>query len=155
MEEVEARLRFTRECLGSARDKANIFRMLRGPDGRVMFLPSWWRDRMVYAAQVTNQSADLVRKIDWDPFIDGKPVGGWRRTLPAEKGRRRCYAIHEAFRRGDVIAVRAVLPDGLSREVFHRLLSVVGTYRGISPFRAENPYGTFEVLSVGPPGADT
>ncbi len=122
--------------------------MPRGPDGRVMFMPSWWRERMCYAAKLLNYSDVLARKIDWSPFIDGRPIGGWRRMLPEVKGGRRRYAVHEAFRRGDEIGVSAVLPDGLSIEMFAEMLRIVGLYRGISPFRGDDPYGTFDVLSI-------
>lgn len=150
MEEVKATLRFTRECLGAARDRQNVFRFLRGPDGRVMFLPSWWRERMLYAAQVLNQSDALVKRITWSPFVDGTPTGGWKRVLPVGRGNRRIYAVHDAFRRGETITVRAILPDGLSRNAFTAMLRLVGEYRGISPFRDDDPYGTFEVIAVEP-----
>ncbi len=157
MQEVTARLRFNRECLGFARQQTArnqvIYAMPRDSSGRVMFLPSWWKGRFRYAAKVVNRYNNLVKKIAWDPIVDGR-VSRWKRIIvPARQdpGGRERYALHEAFRQGDIIGVNAVLPDGLSVDAFSELLSVVGTYKGISPFQDEQEtYGTFEVVSVTP-----
>jgi len=157
MQEVTARLRFNRECLGFARQQTVrnnvIYRMPRDNNGRVMFLVSWWRRRLRYAAKVVNRYQQLVQEIAWDPIIDGR-TGKWRRVVVAandDKNGRERYALHEAFRPGDTIGVNAVLPYGLSVDAFIELLSVVGTYKGISPFQDDREtYGTFEVVSVRP-----
>jgi len=157
MQEVTARLRFSRECLGAAKRKRagqTVFCMPRDAGGRVMFLPSWWRGRLHYAATVANKCQDIVHAIDWDPVVDGNPRHSWKRVVVAgrddPKGRER-YAMHEAFPPGAVIGVNAVLPDGLSVDVFSELMEIVGTYRGISPFQhVDETFGTFEVLSVQP-----
>lgn len=156
MQEVSIRLRFLRECLGSAKRPngrgQTIFYMLRDPQHRIMFLPTWWHDLMSYAAKVRNFGQQLVRRINWDPTVDGSVRGDWRRTVvPASRDskQRARYALHEAFPPGAVIGVNAVLPDGLSIEAFQDLLTVAGTYKGISPFRSQDAnYGTFEVVSV-------
>jgi hypothetical protein len=68
------------------------------------------------------------------------------------------YALHEAFRPGDSIVLSAVLPDEIPRDDFVYLLTLVGKYRGFSPFNnSQDKYGTFEVISVEPvagPGND-
>lgn len=156
MQEVSIRLRFVRECLGSVkRRKAHdqvIFCMPRDHRERVMFLPSWWGNLMKYAAKVSNLGHSDVRKIDWDPIIDGAPRHNWRRIVvpaAADKRKRARYAVHEAFPPGAVIGVKAVLPDGLSVDSFQELLTIAGTYKGVSPFQSEaENYGTFEVVSV-------
>lgn len=156
MQEVSIRLRFIRECLGSAKRRKGrdqtVFRMPRDPRGRVMFLPSWWSQLMAYAAKVHNLGQSLVSKIDWDPIVDGAPQKNWRRIIVAPsddpKGRAR-YAVHEAFPPGSVIAIKAVLPDGLGVDDFQELLTIAGTYKGISPYKPKDEnYGTFEVVSV-------
>ena len=59
------------------------------------------------------------------------------------------YAVHEAFPPGAVILVSAVLPDEIPLNEFEDLLSIVGKYKGFSPFNnATEHYGTFEVVSV-------
>jgi hypothetical protein len=103
---------------------------------------------------VGNLGQGLVNKIDWDPIIDGHLCHNWRRTVVSARddnaGRTR-YCSHEAFRPGDVIGVNAVLPAGLSTDDLYELLTVAGTYKGISPFQKEGErYGTFEVISVRP-----
>ena len=156
MQEVSIRLRFLRECLGSAKRQngrgQTVFYMLRDPQKRIMFLPTWWHSLMAYAAKVRNLGQQLVSGINWDPHVDGSVRGDWRRiVVPASRDskQRARYALHEAFPPGSVIGVNAVIPDGLSIEALQDLLSVAGTYRGISPFRSQDEnYGTFEVVSV-------
>lgn len=158
MQEVQIRLRFNRECLGAVRRKTRrgqtVFRLPRDARGRVMFLPTWWAGLMCYAATVANRAHKLVRKIDWDPIVDGSPRCDWRRTVVSARedtrGRER-YALHEAFPPGSIIGVRAVLPSGLTVDEFQELLVVAGTYRGISPFQEDcERFGTFEVVTVTP-----
>ena len=156
MQEVSIRLRFLRECLGSVKRQngrgRTVFYMLRDPQQRIMFLPTWWRSLMSYAAKVRNFGQQLVTGINWNPHVDGSVRSDWRRTVvPASQDARQRtrYAVHEAFPPGAVIGVNAVLPDGLSIEDFQELLTVAGTYKGISPFRSQDEnYGTFEVVSV-------
>lgn len=156
MQEVTIRLRFTRECLGAAQKRNRRgrikFYMPRDPRGRVMFLPSWWHALMEFAAKVASQYGSLAQRIAWDPVVDGVPCPDWRRTVVRARDdpkRRRRYALHEAFRPGDIIGVNAVLPKGLSNDAFQELLTFAGTYRGISPFQDDRErYGTFEVVSV-------
>ena len=158
MQEVKIRLRFNRECLGFAKQKLTgnrgvIYRMPRERRDRVMFLPSWWKIRLRYAAKVLNRYHREVDQIAWAPVIDGH-LSEWKRFLPAKEGKKekkRRYTLHEAFRPGTVIGVNAVLPNGLSLDNFTELLEVVGTYKGISPFQSDDEvYGTFEVESVMP-----
>ena len=106
---------------------------------------------MQYAARVVGKCYDGVSGIAWATNIDGR-VAEWRRHLsPTGDGKRQRYALHEAFRPGSEIGVTAVLPPPITIPDFIELLTVVGTYKGISPFQAEEEtYGTFEVLSVLP-----
>ena len=156
MQEVTIRLRFTRECLGYARKPLRrrrdvMYCMPRDGQGRVQFLPSWWREIMRFAAKVVGRHLRDVDEIAWAGPVDGM-LHTWRRVVvPAKEGRRARYALHEAFRPGTVIRVNAVLPRALGIDEFVRLLEVAGTYRGVSPFRADgDTYGTFEVVSVLP-----
>jgi hypothetical protein len=109
---------------------------------------------MRYAAKVANRAYGLVGKIDWDPIVDGTPRTDWRRTVVSahdDPKKRERYAVHEAFPPGSVIGINAVIPKGLTVDEFANLLSIAGTYKGISPFREDDErYGTFEVLSVKP-----
>ena len=159
MQEVTIRLRFIRECLGSARRKKRkgqseqtVFCFHRDPRQRIMFLPTWWAGLTQYAAKVAGRAYDLVGQIDWDPIVDGSPRSDWKRVVVAahdDPKRRERYALHEAFPPGSVIGINAVIPSQLTVEELAELLSLAGTYKGISPFRAdEQKYGTFEVLSV-------
>jgi len=118
--------------------------MLHAPDGRVMFLPTWWQALMRYAAKVVNRHHAAVKDIDWDPVIDGEPREYKRFYAPSQ------YTVHEAFYPGDTIVVRAVIPSSLPADDFRELMRIAGCYRGISPYRKDNQYGTFEVVDVSP-----
>jgi hypothetical protein len=154
MEEVTLRIAFLSESLGAVRcsldGEGDVFCMPRSPDGRVMYLPTWWASIARFAAVAVGKPAAVVNKIAWDPIVDGEPKR-WRRYFASADGGsgRRRYAKHEAFRPGDNLAVRCVLPDGLSREEFGRIMEAAGRYRGISPFKPGH-YGLFRVVGVSP-----
>jgi hypothetical protein len=163
MQEVTITLRFNRVCLGAAKKKRHgqtVFCFERDPSGRVMFMSASWLACMRYAAKIANRHHTTVKKIDWCPVIVGEPCIDWRRNIltPAETGVRTHYAVHEAFRPGDTIIVSAVLPEEISLADLNHLLTLVGKYRGFSPFNNnQEKYGTFEVLSIEPvagPGFD-
>jgi hypothetical protein len=142
--EVQARLRFNAHSLGAVRTRGKpaVDKFLHDPEGQVMFLPTWWGALMKFATKLLNRHHSLVQEIDWDPVIDGTPREYRRFYKP------KVFQLHEAFYPGDTIGVNAVLPTGLSVEDFHQLLDVAGKYKGMSPYRAQKKYGTFEVLTV-------
>lgn len=164
MQEVTITLRFNRVCLGAAKKRRHgqvIFCFDRDPSNRVMFLPSSWLTCMRYAAKIANRHHTEVKKIDWCPIVIGEPRNDWRRTILSHQPNnqvRSHYALHEAFRPGDAVTLSAVLPDEISLGDFVHLLTLVGKYRGFSPFNnSQEKYGTFEVISVEPvsgPGSD-
>ena len=143
LQEVTIRLRFNNECLGAVR-KRDCNEMLKDPEGRVMFMQTWWQAVISYAAKVLNKHQDLVKQIDWDPLVDGVPK---RYKRYYEPGR---FTLHEAFLKGDVIGVNCVLPAGISIDDLWSLLQVAGTYKGISPYKPDRKYGTFEVIEIRP-----
>tara|TARA_A100001015_G_C14739536_1_gene613082 strand:- start:80 stop:565 length:486 start_codon:yes stop_codon:yes gene_type:complete len=142
MLEVQARIQFTTHCLGNVRNK-KIDCFLKDPsEGRVMFLPTWWRALMSYSAKVLNKHHKLAKEVDWDPIVDGTP-SEYKRFYKPE-----VFQLHEAFFPGDIIGVNAVLPTKLTVTDFWQLLDVAGRYKGISPYRPEPKYGTFNVQDV-------
>jgi hypothetical protein len=163
MQEVTIQLRFNRVCLGAAKRRRHgqvVFCFDRDPSNRVMFMPSAWLSCLRYAAKVANRHYTEVKKIDWCPIVVGEPRNDWRRTIisPQENGVKSHYALHEAFRPGDAVILSAVLPDEIPIADFIHLLTIVGRYKGFSPFNnSQEKYGTFEVISVeqaAGPGAD-
>lgn len=157
MVEVNITLRFNRVCLGAAKRKKfgqTVFCFDRDPSQRVMFMPAAWLACMRYAAKLANRHHSEVKKIDWCPVIIGQPCNDWRRTIvqaSAQGVARSHYALHEAFRPGDRVIVSAVVPDEIPLADFTHLLTLVGKYRGFSPFNnTQEKYGTFEVVSVEP-----
>ena len=156
MQEVTIRLRFTQPCLGFAkkpvrRGKGVIYRMPRDSQGRIQFLPSWWRENLEFAAKVVGRHGKSAKSVAWAAPVDG-PLKEWKRIVTPGNGKKRArYALHEAFRPGTEIRVNAVLPKDIGIDAFTNLLEVMGTYKGISPFRKEGEtYGTFDVVSVLP-----
>lgn len=152
MREVTVRIRFNQVCPGAHRRPHSggvIFAMVRDPDGKVMFLPTWWSAILRYAAKVLNRHQQDVDAVRWDPLIDGEPRT-WRRPIPTDgkKSNRARYALHEAFLPGASIGVNCVLPSAITIDDFWQLLTVAGTYRGISPYKPSKDFGTFEVVSI-------
>jgi len=141
MIEVIVKLRFNNHCLGNCR-RQRISEFLHDPNGKVMFLPTWWESIMRYAAKLLNRHQSNVKSIDWDPVVVGEPTE-YRRFYA--QGR---FCTHEAFLPGDTIAVHAVIPATIPLDDFRELLDIAGSYKGMSPYKPENKYGTFEVLDV-------
>lgn len=139
MQEVCITLQFTQPCLGDCRYK-NKSKMMRDPKGRVMLLAPWWTAIMRYAADVFNRHHESVKEIDWDPIVEGETSEYKRYYGPGK------FTIHESFLPGDQITVRAVLPEEILLGDFLELMRIAGRYKGISPYRKEKQYGTFEVV---------
>lgn len=156
MQEVTLTLRFNRACLGAAKRRKHsqvVFSFERDPNGRVMFMPAAWASLMRYAAKLANRHQTAVRQIDWCPVITGEPCNDWRRTVVTQSGSapKSHFVVHEAFRPGDSVCVSAVLPDEITSAEFEHLLTLVGRYKGFSPFNNDSEkYGTFEVVSIRP-----
>lgn len=157
MEEVTIKLRFTRPALGYAQRRTRaggvIYVMPRDPAKRIIFLASWWRERMDYAARVLSRYRDLALKIAWDQVVEGR-LSHCNRTVHKKRGGsvvKSGFAVHESFRAGAEVTVHAILPDNLTIAAFRELLDIVGRYKGMSPYYSESDtYGTFEVLSIQP-----
>ena len=152
MQEVTIRLRFNQPCPGAVRTKdgKNVLHIhQRDTEGRVMFLPSWWSALLRYAATVLNKHQTEVKKISWDPVLDGVPRR-WKRylTKAGKSTARPRYALHEAFLPGDVIGVNCVIPRAISADDLWQLLDIAGSYKGISPYKPNEGYGTFCVVSI-------
>lgn len=163
MQEVTITLRFNRVCLGAAKRRKHgqtIFCFDRDPSNRVMFLPSAWLAGLRYAAKIANRHHTVVKKVDWCPVVLGEPRPDWRRTIVHQSGEnaKTHYALHEAFRPGETVILSAVVPDEITLGEFEHLLTLIGKYRGFSPFNnSQEKYGTFEVISIEPvagPGSD-
>jgi hypothetical protein len=141
MGEVVATLRFLSPCLGNVRTVRKSL-MLRGEDGKVIFMQTWWRAGLGYAAQALGRWQNEVSKIQTAPEIEGT-LGVYNRYY-TEKD----YQEHEAYVVGSSIKVRFCLPPRLNLEAFKELLTIAGEYVGISPFGYRQDYGRFKVLDV-------
>lgn len=156
MRTVVVRIRFTTPCLGNIKDNAQGGRLchLRDGAGRVVFLQSWWDSAMAQAARAYGRHGKAVRKIRWSPIVDGVT------HVFTRYYKRDTYRKHDAFRAGDEIAVKAMVPTEIPTADFRELVSVLGEYFGISPFRhpggtqnrtidgRDGGFGRFEVVGV-------
>ena len=150
MRELAIRLRFTKHSLGNVKAKDNSGRFLlpRSNDGPVIFLASWHKANMRFAADLLGRHQDEVGKIHWDISVDGSVLKDkWhRRYYRAQNGKRR-YSLHEAFFPGQVVGINAVVPARVTDDDFWRLMNLAGRYRGLSPWKP-GEYGFFEVDSL-------
>jgi hypothetical protein len=146
--ELTVQVRFKKHSLGNHRDpEGGKMRLLRSPAGRVLFMATWHRANMRFAAQVLNRHQDRVDRIHWDPESDsGDRVCLFRRYYTTKGGKRR-FAVHEAFPPGHVIGLNVVVPAEIGDEDFWQLLVVAGQYRGISQY-GPTQWGFFEVESI-------
>lgn len=153
--EYIARIRFTAPSLGAAKRKQGaqtLYAMLRDSEQRILYSSSWWRSLLTRAAKLLGDHTQRVAgDVRWNPSVAGE-VGCYRRYLTDDgDGRRRRYALHEAFLPGQLLAVGCLLPAALSVDDFWRLLETGGAYYGISPFVDKSQqYGTFTVVSILP-----
>ena len=152
MYEVYLRLRFDSPCLGSSRSEVEggPDRMLRGSDGNVVFSQVWWRTIVCQGAKSVGRHQDRVRAILWTSAVDGT-TKIFRRYyhLRSESGEtQKLLKDHEAFLIGDVIGVKALIPDDVPMEEFRDIMSVAGEYFGISPFGWKMGYGKFKVVEI-------
>lgn len=139
--EVMAKLRFTTPSLGNVRgERRNT--MLRNREGRVIFLQSWWRAGLRYAAQALGRFQEEAEAIQVDPEIEGTTKIHQR--FYTEKS----FQEHEAFLAGDEIVAHFCLPPGLKLDEFTKLLELTGRYCGISPYGYKQDYGRYVVIEV-------
>lgn len=141
--EVIASIRFTTPSLGNLRNERRD-KMLRNAEGKVIYLQSWWRAGLRYAAQARGLPNRVVDAIQADPVVEGTP-SVYRRYYSSS-----AFKEHEAFQTGDILRIRFCLPSKLSIEQFTDLLSCAGRFVGVSPYGYKQDFGRFVVVSVEP-----
>ncbi len=141
--QVVATIRFLTPSLGNCRNERRD-KMLRDQSGRIIYLQSWWRSGLGYAAQALSRLEKEVAEIQADPVVEGNPEI-FRRYYNANS-----FKEHEAFLAGSTLKARFCLPNRVSTEDFKELLTVAGKYVGISPYGYRHDFGRFEVVSVEP-----
>ena len=148
--EVDIRLSFIEPCLGNERyPDPEPNRMLRNTEGTVVFMQAWWRTVLLKAAQAYGKHQDRVKQVRWTPEIDGTVKLFTRYYFVKANNTRVQHAkAHEAFERGDVIGVRALVPDDVPLVEFREILQLAGTYFGISPFGWRRGFGKFNVVEM-------
>jgi hypothetical protein len=146
MREVVIRIRFTSPSLGNVRGQ-DCDRFQRDKaTGKVKFMASWWRDLLDYGAQALGMHQKEAKRVAFHYLVDGEPKI-FRRFYKNQQ-----YKQHEAFLEGDVIAVTAMVPEGLPLDSIKEMLNTAGKYQGISPYGWREDYGRFTVVDVAQSG---
>lgn len=152
MRELAVRVRFTKHSLGNvkAKDKSGRFLLPRGTSGQVIYLATWHRMNMQFAAKTLGLHYGEVGKICWDINVDAVlPSDRWyRRFYTAANGKQR-FILHETFMPGQVVGFNCVVPSAIGDEDFWRLMQLAGQYKGLSPWKP-GEWGFFEVESILP-----
>lgn len=155
MYEVFMRLRFDSPCLGNVMSTVPgaPSTMPRGPDGNVTFSQTWWRTIVCQGAESYGKHQNRVKSILWTAAVDGTPKIFRRHySLKETDGVkffvRRIAVDHEAFLAGDVIGIKALVPDDVPLGDLRDLMGIAGEYFGISPFGWKKGFGKFKVLEV-------
>jgi hypothetical protein len=148
--EVCIKLCFNEPCLGNVRQadpEPNL--MERNPEGNVIFSAVWWRSITERAARVYNRHQSRILDIMWNAEVDGTPqiYKRYYNVWEDDKKKKR-FKNHEAFLRGDVIGLRALIPNDIPMREFEEIMSMAGEYFGISPFGWRKGYGKFKVTLV-------
>ena len=138
--EVSVIIRFTTPCLGNVR--GSVGEMLRDAQGRVIFLQSWWRAGLGFAAQALCRYQKEVAEVQTDPVVEGT-LSNYERYYAPDKSQ-----THEAFDAGTTLRVRFLLPRKMDAKGFRELLKLSGKYVGISPYGYRQDFGRFTVESV-------
>lgn len=118
--------------------------MLYDKNGEVLYLQSWWRSSLGYAAQALCRHQKLIDKIQADPVARGTVSVYQRYYNPTS------FKEHEAFLAGSEVEFRFMLPRKMSLEAFRELLEIAGKYAGISPYGYKQDFGRFTVVDVQP-----
>jgi len=152
MYEVCLKLRFETPSLGSKRGEkeGDPDQMIRGPDGNVTFSQTWWRTIVCQGAKCYGKHQERVRSILWGSSVDGTTKMFTRYYLLRDsQGRsQKLCKEHEAFLAGEIIGVKAMLPDDIPIEDFKDIMAVAGQYFGISPFGWKMGFGKFTVTEI-------
>lgn len=159
MIEVEMQLQFVTPCLGNVRCEDGIDRMNRMPSlhpifdpPKVRFMPTWWKNCVSFGAKGLAKHQNRVRNIRWDPSVTGDLSIIERHY---KDGDQTGIKKHEGFAEGAVIAVKAMLPDGLPIEDFRKIMNLGGTYVGISPYGHKLNWGRFKVVNIAKVGINS
>lgn len=147
--EVVVRLKFTTPCLGNVR-RSDYDRMTRDDEGRVIFMPTWWRSAFGQAARAISRYYNYVNQI-----LPALPVEGDLSRIGRRYGRGPDdIKVHEGFDVGTTVKVRFAIPGKMHIRQFVELLEAVGEYIGVSPYGwKRGSYGHFKVLEVKKVGA--
>jgi hypothetical protein len=149
MKEFTVKIMFVQPSLGNVKDK-DKFVFLRNPStGAIMFMPSWHRANMIYAAKICNRLHKEVLEIAWNPdvCVVSSSTGLYRRYYNVHGSKARRYAVHESLEAGTSVEFTCVVPNSLSADDLHELMATAGKYKGISPAKPQE-FGRFTVVAV-------
>ena len=148
MEQIAIKIRFKTACLGGQKPPGSTLARFERSGGHVIFMPTWWKEIVAYGAKGASPSfsVELAERVGFDAAVDGQ-VKRYTRHY-TYKGTHGCQE-HEAFLVDQVIGIRAMLPDGMTRDDLFRILQTAGAFKGISPYGKDTlGFGRFEVVEI-------
>jgi hypothetical protein len=151
MRELTIGIRFTSHSLGSVKDEhTGHFKFAVSPQRKLLFLASWHRANMRFAAKLLGKHQDEVDKIHWDIELDAALQNPcwFERYYEVRQGKQR-YCLHQALFPGQVVGINCVVPPPITDDDLWQLQSLAGRYRGLSPWKPGD-HGHFEVISIRP-----
>lgn len=154
MRELVVQICFDRPSLGNIKtkwsgdSKLTYFAFARDSAGAVMFLPTWWRANLTFAAKLLCRHEDLIEHIFFDPSVIGCPGSVPDQLYKRWYGQDR-LARHEAFPTGSTVGINVAIPSMLSDDDLQALFDIAGRYCGVSAF-GPREYGHFRVTNVKP-----
>jgi hypothetical protein len=116
--------------------------MLRNAEGSVIFLQSWWRCSLRYAANAIGRWQRDVEQVQADPVVNGQT------SIYKRYWNDNSFKEHEAFLAGTTVDVNFLLPSEIGLDDFKRIMETAGRYAGLSPYGYKQDFGRFQVLSV-------
>jgi hypothetical protein len=154
MRELSVRISFTNPSLGSEKDpRTGKFKFHRspGPEGKILFLPSWHHANMKLASEMLGRHQAAVKKICWDIEIDSVLRDKcWTKCYYQKSpGGRERWSLHESLVAGQKITINCVVPSDIDDQDFWSLVQIAGRYKGLSPWQP-GKYGHYEVVNIQP-----
>lgn len=148
--ELTVRIRFKRHCLGNCKaEHGGKWLFSRSPAGAVLFMATWHKENMRFAARMANRHQRAIEQILWDIEVDsGTPRRPWYNRYYSKNGKER-YVIHESFPPGHEVGINCIVPAEIADDDLWTLFDLVGRYRGISPY-GPTEFGLFDVVSIRP-----
>ncbi len=138
---------FTTPSLGNQKTADGRFLFQKSESGQILFLPTWHKANMVFAANMLGLYQTAVPLIMWDPVIDAALREKCFTQQFYTKGDRQRFSLHETLYPGQTAGINFVAPPEIPHDGLIKLFSKAGSYRGVSPWKP-GQFGHFRVNTL-------